>query len=75
MQYVSVSALASSPSSVVVLSKEKKKKRVWRQVCECLPEAAAHLPPTCCHLLLQGSFIADLRNVIYPHLAPQALFI
>jgi 5-carboxymethyl-2-hydroxymuconate isomerase len=24
--------------------KKEKKKRVWRQLCECLSEAAAHLP-------------------------------
>jgi hypothetical protein len=54
---VSVSPLASG---VVVSSKEegkKKKKRVWRQICECLSEAVAHLPPTVSHLLLQALFI------------------
>jgi hypothetical protein len=42
---------------------------------ECLSEAAAHPPPTISHLLLQALFIADLRNELYTHLAPQALFI
>jgi hypothetical protein len=73
---VSVSPSASSPSSVVVSSKEEeKKKKVWRQFCECLSEAAAHLPSTVSHLLLEALFIAGLRNELYTHLAPQALFI
>jgi hypothetical protein len=73
---VSVSPSAYSPTSVVVSSKEqKKKKRVWRLLCECLSEAAAHLPPTVSHLLLQALFIADLRSELYTYLAPQALFI
>jgi hypothetical protein len=55
-----------SSSSVVVSS--KKKKRVWGQLCECLSEAAAHLPPTVCQVLLQALFIADLRNELYTHL-------
>jgi hypothetical protein len=64
-----------SSSSVVVLPKEEKKKGVWRQLCECLSEAAAHLPPTVSWLLLQALFTADLRNELYTHLALQALFI
>jgi hypothetical protein len=51
------------------------KNGVWRQLCECLSEAAAHLPPTVTQLLLQALFIADLRNKLNTHLAPQALFI
>jgi hypothetical protein len=45
---VSVSFSACRCSSVVVSSKVKGKKRkgVWRQLCECLSEAAAHLPTT-----------------------------
>jgi hypothetical protein len=59
---VSVSPSASSPGSVLVSSKEekkqkKKKKKVWRQLCDCLSEAAAHLPPTVSHLLLQALFM------------------
>jgi hypothetical protein len=37
--------------------KKKKRRRVWRQLCECLSEAAAHLPPSVSHLLLQALFI------------------
>jgi hypothetical protein len=54
---------------------KEKKMGVWRQVCECLSEAAAHLPPTVSQLLLQALFIVDLRNEVYTHLALQALFI
>jgi hypothetical protein len=65
-----------SSSSIVVSSNEKKiKKGVWRQLCECLSEAAAHLTPTVSQLLLQVLFIADLRSELYIHLALQALFI
>jgi hypothetical protein len=53
----------------------KRKKRVWRQLCECLSEGVGHLPPTVSQLLLQALFIADLRNELYTHLALQALFI
>jgi hypothetical protein len=43
---------------VVVSSKEEReKKRVWRQFCECLSEAAAHLPAAVSLLLLQASFM------------------
>jgi hypothetical protein len=52
----------------------KKKNGVWRQLCECLSEATAHLPPTVSQLMLQALFIADLSNELYTHLAPQALF-
>jgi hypothetical protein len=51
------------------------KNGLWRQLCECLSEAAAHLPPIVSHLLLQALFIVDLRNEIYLHLALLALFI
>jgi hypothetical protein len=64
-----------SSSSAIVSSKEKKKGGVWRQLCEYLPEAATHLPPTVSQLLLQALFIADHRNELYTHLALQALFI
>jgi hypothetical protein len=37
--------------------KQNKQKRVWRQPCECLSEAAAHLPPTVSQLLLQALFM------------------
>jgi hypothetical protein len=50
---VSVSFSACRCSSVVVSSKEsRKKKRVWRQFCEWLSEAAAHLPAAVSLLLL-----------------------
>jgi hypothetical protein len=52
-----------------------KKNRVWRQLYECLSEAATHLPLTVSQLLLQALFIADLRSELYTHLALQALFI
>jgi hypothetical protein len=55
--------------------REREKKRVWRQLCDCLSEAATHQPPTVSHLLLHALFIADLRNGLYTHLVPQALFI
>jgi hypothetical protein len=54
---VSVSPSASSPSSVIVSSKKRKKKGVWRQLCECLFEAEAHLPSTVSHLLLHAPFV------------------
>jgi hypothetical protein len=71
-----VLVLVSSSSSVIVTSKGKrkypkfkcntvsegKKNGVWRQLCECLSEAAAHLPPTVSQLLLQALFIADLKS-------------
>jgi hypothetical protein len=63
-------------SVVVLMSHQRKKKKgVWRQLCECLSEAAAHLLPTVSQLLLQALFIADLRNELYTHLALQAMFI
>jgi hypothetical protein len=52
-----------------------KKNGIWIQLCECLSEAAAHLPPTVSQMLLQALFIADLRNEVYTHLALQGLFI
>jgi hypothetical protein len=52
-----------------------KKNGVWRQLCECVSEAAAHLPPTVSQLLLQALFSGDLSNELYIHLALQALFI
>jgi hypothetical protein len=43
---------------LVVLSHQRKKKKgVWRQLCECLSQATTHLPPTVNHLLLQALFI------------------
>jgi hypothetical protein len=69
---------ASSSSSVFVSSKEEKKrekkKRAWRQLCEFLSEAAAHLPAAVNQLLLEALLIADLRSELSTHLAPQALF-
>jgi hypothetical protein len=49
-----------------------KKNRVWRQLCECLLEAAAHLPPFVSQPLLQALFIVDHRTDLYTHLALQA---
>jgi hypothetical protein len=60
-----------------VSSKEERKrgkKRVWRQLCEYLSEAAANLPTVVSQLLLQALLIADLRSEFNSHLAPQALF-
>jgi hypothetical protein len=76
---VSVSLSASNPISVIVSlkeerNKETKKKRVWRQLCERLSEAAAHLPAAVSLLLLQTLLIADLRSELNTHLTPQALF-
>jgi hypothetical protein len=42
-----------------------KKNGVWRQLCGCLSEAAAHLPPTVSQLLLQALFTADFRSERY----------
>jgi hypothetical protein len=40
----------------------KRKKRVWRQFCEWLSEAVAHLPAAVSQLLLEALLIADLRS-------------
>jgi hypothetical protein len=45
----------------------EKKKRVWRQLCECLPEAPAHLPAAVSQLLLEALLIADLRSELNTH--------
>jgi hypothetical protein len=54
---VSVSFLACRCSLVVVSSKEGRKKIVWRQFCECLSEAVAHLPAAVSLLLLEALFM------------------
>jgi hypothetical protein len=55
---VSVSFSACRCNSVVVSSKEGRKKRFWRQFCKWLSEAVACLPPA-----VAGGFIyADLRS-------------
>jgi hypothetical protein len=72
---VLVSLSACRFSSVVVSSKEEKKKRIWRQFCECLSEAVAHLPTAISQLLLEALFAADLRNELISHLVRQVLFI
>jgi hypothetical protein len=54
---VSVSFSACRCSSVVVSSKEERKKRVWRQVCEWLSEAVGHLPAAVSLLLLEALFM------------------
>jgi hypothetical protein len=55
--------------------KKEKRKRVCRQFCEWLFEAAAHLPAAVSQLLLEVLLVAALRNELNTHLAPQALFI
>jgi hypothetical protein len=55
--------------------KREEKESVWRQFCECLSEAEAHLPAVVSQLLLLALLIADLRDELITHLAPQALFI
>jgi hypothetical protein len=56
---VSVSLSACSCSSAIVSSKEekKKKKEFWRQFCEYLSEAVAHLPTAISLLLLEALFM------------------
>jgi hypothetical protein len=55
--------------------KKEKKNSVWRQFCECLSEAAAHLPTAVSQLLMEALLIADLSSELNTHLALQALFI
>jgi hypothetical protein len=50
-------SVSPSTSNVIFSSKEEKKKGVWRQLCECLSEAEAHLLPTVSQMLLQALFI------------------
>jgi hypothetical protein len=45
---------------VVVSPKEGRKKRVWRQFCEWLSEAAVHLPAAVSLLLLEALFMKIL---------------
>jgi hypothetical protein len=59
-----------SSNAIQFQSHQRKKNGVWRQLCECLSEDAAHLPPIVCQLLLQAWCIEDLRDEIYTHLAP-----
>jgi hypothetical protein len=54
---VSVSFSACRCSSVVVSSKVGRKKGVWRQFCEWLSEAVAHLPAAVSLLLLEALFM------------------
>jgi hypothetical protein len=54
---ISVSFSACRCSSVVVSSKEERKNRVWRQFCEWLSEALAHLPAAVSLLLLEALFM------------------
>jgi predicted transcriptional regulator len=54
---ISVSFSACRLSSVVVSSKEGRKKRVWRQFCEWLSEAVAHLPAAVSLLFLEALFM------------------
>jgi hypothetical protein len=54
---VSVSFSACRCSSVVVSSKDERKKRVWRQFCEWLSDAAAHMPAAVSLLLLEAFFM------------------
>jgi hypothetical protein len=48
---------ASNSTSVIALSKEVKIKSVWRQFCESLSEAVAHLPAAVSLLLLEALFM------------------
>jgi hypothetical protein len=48
---------------VIVSSKEGRKKIVWRQFCECLSEAAAHLTAAVSQLLLEALLIVDIRDI------------
>jgi hypothetical protein len=61
------------------------KKRVWRQFCEWLSEAVAHLPPAVAHLQTAGCLLlsacccwrlyyADLRSELNTHLAAATSF-
>jgi hypothetical protein len=55
---VSVSFSACRCSLVVIVSsKEGRKKKVWRQFCEWLSEAVAHLPAAVSLLLLEALFL------------------
>jgi predicted transcriptional regulator len=54
---ISVSFSACRCSSVVVSSKEERKKKVWRQVCEWLSEAVSPLPTAVSLLLLEALFV------------------
>jgi hypothetical protein len=55
---VSVSFSACRCSSVVVSSQVgRKKRRVWRQFCEWLSEAVAHLPAAVSLMLLEALFM------------------
>jgi hypothetical protein len=54
---VSVSFSVCRCSSVVVSSKEERKKCVWRQFCDFLSEALAHLPTAVSLLLLEALFM------------------
>jgi hypothetical protein len=72
----SVSPLACSSISVIVSSKEEKKKKgsVDSSV-NVFFEAVAHLPATVSQFLLEALLIVDLKNELNSHLALQALFI
>jgi hypothetical protein len=59
---VSVNFSACRCSFIVVSSKEKRKKRVWRQFCEWLSEAVAHLPAAV-SLLLQEALFMQISGV------------
>jgi hypothetical protein len=70
---ISLSFSACRCSLVVVSSKEGRKKKEWRQFCEWLSEAVAHLPAAVSLLLLEALFM-QIRSELNTHLAPQALF-
>jgi hypothetical protein len=73
---VSVSFSACRWSSVVLSSKEGRKKRVWRQLCEWLSEAAAHWPAAVSLMLLEALFmqISWVRWHCISFLRPVCLF-
>jgi predicted transcriptional regulator len=58
---VSVSFSACRCRLFVVSSKEERKKRVWRQLCEWLSEAVAYLPAAVSQLLLEALFMQISR--------------
>jgi hypothetical protein len=57
MQYSFSKFFSLQVSSVVVSSKELRKKRVWRQFCEWLSEAVACLSAAVSLLLLEALFM------------------
>jgi hypothetical protein len=57
MQYSFSKFFSMQVQFACCLIKEREKKRVWRQICECLSEAVAHLPTAVSLLLLEALFM------------------